>query len=158
MAQTFQLDTFQEDVARITADVFQTMLGVEVHPDPSPPPSTRSAQLVTAAVYFAGQWKGALLVECTVGQALHFTARLFGAGVPECINDDVRDAAGELANMIAGNLKSVLPGGVSLSMPSVVEGQDYTLKVCGGNLSTRLRFQSPLGVFSVILVEVLAEA
>ena len=158
MAQSFQLETFQEDVARITADVFQTMLGVEVQPDRSPLPSARSAQLATSAVYFAGQWKGAVLVECTVGQALQFAARLFGSVVPEYINDDVRDAVGELANMIAGNLKSVLPGGVSLSMPSVVEGQDYTLKVCGGNLSTRLRFQSPLGAFSVILVEVLAEA
>jgi len=43
-------------------------------------------------------------------------------------DEDVRDALGELANMLAGNLKSVLPSGVVLSMPSVIEGSDYSLR------------------------------
>jgi chemotaxis protein CheX len=95
---------------------------------------------VTAAVYFAGDWKGAVLIECSPQQAFEITARLLGSTAPRAMDEDVRDALGELANMVAGNLKSVLPRGVGISMPSVVEGTDYSLKVCGGNLSTRLRF------------------
>jgi chemotaxis protein CheX len=156
MEQTFQIETFQQDVSRIAADVFQTMLSLEIWPDSSA--SDPPGEVVTAAVYFAGDWKGAVLIECTTGQAFEFTARLFSSAPPTHMNDDVRDALGELANMVAGNLKSVLPGGVGISMPSVVEGKNYSLKICGGNLSTRLRFQSSSGPFAVILVEMLGEA
>lgn len=156
MEQTFQIETFQEDVSRIAADVFQTMLSLEIWPDSSA--ADLPVEVVTAAVYFAGDWKGAVLIECTTGQAFDFTARLFSSAPPTRMNDDVRDALGELANMVAGNLKSVLPGGVGISMPSVVEGKNYSLKICGGNLSTRLRFQSSSGPFAVILVEMLGEA
>ncbi len=156
MEQIFQPETFQEDVSRIATDVFQTMLSLEIWPDSSA--TDLPVEVVTAAVYFAGDWKGAVLIECTASQAFDFTARLFSSAPPTRMNDDVRDALGELANMVAGNLKSVLPGGVGISMPSVVEGKNYSLKICGGNLSTRLRFQSPLGPFAITLVEMLGEA
>jgi len=55
----------------------------------------------------------------------------------------VRDALGELANMLAGNLKSVLPSGVVLSMPSVIEGSDYSLRICGKRLIERCRSGAP---------------
>ena len=157
MKQTFQIETFQEDAGRIAVDVFQTMLSLDIWLDDTAS-SDLPVEVATAAVYFAGEWKGAVLIECTTSQAFDFTARLFSSAPPTSMNDDVRDALGELANMVAGNLKSVLPGGVGISMPSVVEGKNYSLKICGGNLSTRLRFQSPLGPFSLILVEVLNEA
>jgi chemotaxis protein CheX len=157
MQQAFQIETFREDAGRIAMDVFRTMLSLDVWPDEAAA-ADLPVEIATAAVYFAGEWKGAVLIECTTSQAFDFTARLFSSAPPTSMSDDVRDALGELANMVAGNLKSVLPGGVDISMPSVVEGKNYSLKVCGGNLSTRLRFQSPLGAFSLILVEVLNEA
>ena len=63
-----------------------------------------------------------------------------GIALPAAIDDDVRDVMGELANMVAGNLKSLLPRGVDLSMPSVVEGSDYALRVCGVNAVERTDF------------------
>jgi len=39
---------------------------------------------------------------------------------------DVHDGLGEIANMIAGNLKPLLPPGVTLSMPSVIAGADHS--------------------------------
>jgi len=55
--------------------------------------------------------------------------------------------------MIAGNLKPVLPPGVALSMPTLVEGTDYALRILGGNLAGMLAFYSPGGVFWVTLIE-----
>jgi CheY-specific phosphatase CheX len=37
-------------------------------------------------------------------------------------DDDVDDAMGELANVLGGNLKALLPEGSSLTLPSVAEG------------------------------------
>jgi chemotaxis protein CheX len=69
--------------------------------------------------------------------------------------DDVRDVLGELANMVAGNLKSLLPKGVDLSIPTVVEGRDYSLHVCGGNIVERSIFTGSAGDFCVTVIELL---
>jgi len=153
MAATFPLNVYREDLDRVVESVFETMLNTALQPAPE---SWRpAANTLTAAVYFAGAWKGAVLIECTRGQARHFASRLTAAEPDGAIpDDDVRDALGELANMLAGSLKSVLPHGVGLSMPSVVEGADYSLRVCGGNLSERSAFACEAGTFGVTMIEV----
>ena len=105
-----------------------------------------------------GLWNGAVLLECSPAQACSFTQLLLSVDRPTAVNDDVRDALGELANMLAGNLKSVLPRGVSLSVPSITVGTDYTLRICGGNMVERLGFSGPDGVFWVTLVEIATSA
>ena len=76
-----------------------------------------------------------------------------GVPTPAVVDSDVRDSIGELANMIAGNLKAILPSEAMLSMPSVVEGKDFALSVIGGNTSSRLTFASPHGPIAVTLVQ-----
>lgn len=69
--------------------------------------------------------------------------------------DDARDGLGEMTNVIAGNLKPVLPPGVGLSIPSVVQGSDYSLRIWGGNLFETLCFDGGSGPFRITLVEAL---
>jgi chemotaxis protein CheX len=68
---------------------------------------------------------------------------------PDTVDDDVRDALGELANMIGGNLKSVMATDVRLSMPSVIDGTNYELRVCGSGVHQRIGFQFDGGEFCV---------
>ena len=152
MPETSRLDAYKEDLARIAHDIFDTMLGVEVQPAELDWRPARDR--LTGAVYLAGAWRGAVLLECDRGQAYYFANRLMAVPMPEEVNDDVRDTMGELANMLGGNLKAVLPRGVVLSMPSVVEGSDYSLRVCGGNaVVERAAYRSPAGVFWITLAE-----
>ena len=147
-----RIDTYLEDLGRITHDIFDTMLGIDV--EPTAREWQPAKERLTGAVYLAGSWRGAVLFECGHAEARHFTSQLMSLPVPEEVNDDVRDTMGELANMIGGNLKSVLPHGVVLSMPSVVEGSDYSLRICGGNAAVqRLAYASAEGAFWVTLVE-----
>ena len=152
MPETLRIDQYKEDLGRIAHDIFETMLGIEVEPAGQERPPARDQ--LTGAVYLAGAWRGAVMLECDRNQAYHFTNRLMSVPLPGEVNDDVRDTMGELANMLGGNLKSVLPRGVVLSMPSVVEGADYSLRVCGGNsVVERAAYRWPEGVFWVTLVE-----
>jgi CheY-specific phosphatase CheX len=157
MAATFPLDVYRADLARVVESVFQTMLNIEV--EPAAALWQPAANMLTAGIYFAGDWKGALLLECGRDQARAFAGRLMpvepGATIPE---DDVRDSLGEIASMLAGSLKSVLPPGVGLSMPSVVEGADYSLRICGGNLAERAAFLSDAGLFWVTMIELVETA
>jgi len=156
MPEPFSLDVYRNDLASIVQSVFQTMMDLEVAVCEAP--WTHAGNTITAAVHFVGQWRGATLVECDAPQACQFAARFMGIALPAMIDDDVRDAMGELANMVAGNLKSVLPHGVDLSMPSVVEGSDYSLRVCGAKAVERMTFSSAVGNFRITLIELLQPA
>ena len=146
-----ELENHKQAASDVVREIFSTMLHIDARlleegtPEPSDHP-------VVACVHFAGPWKGALLLGCGPEQAAAFAAGLVGIEPPDEVNDDVRDAIGEITNMIAGNLKSMFPAGTQLSAHSVVEGKSFTLKVCGGNDSMQLGFDSDRGPFSVTLV------
>lgn len=136
---------------QMVRDVFNSMLGsdawvidaaegVRVYP-------------VVAAVYFAGGWRGAVLLSLEHTLAFSVTETLMGVERPAAVDADVRDAIGEVAHMIAGNLKPILAADVALSAPTVVEGSDFQVNIIGPNAASRLDFSSPDGAFSVTLVQ-----
>jgi chemotaxis protein CheX len=139
------------DLAQIVESVFGTMLSLEV--SESGTPWFPGADRLTSAVHLAGDWSGAVLLECDQRQACLFAGRFLSLDPPETVDDVVRDLLGELANMIGGNLKCVLTRGViRLSMPSVVDGSDYTLRICGAAFRRRTSFQCAAGTFWVTVL------
>jgi chemotaxis protein CheX len=148
-----QLETYRQAAINVVSDVFSTMLATAAA-QAAGPAGAAGAHTVVGAVYFAGEWRGAVLLQCEPPQAFEFTSLSMGIRKPDGVNDDVRDAIGEIAHMIAGNLKSALPANTALSMPSVVEGAGFTLKVLGGNSSLPIYFSSDRGPFSLTLVQV----
>jgi chemotaxis protein CheX len=138
------------ELAQIVESIFGTMLNLEL--DRVRAPCLPSADRVTAAVHLAGEWNGALLIECDQEQARRFTGRFLSLDPPDTVDDLVRDALGELANMIGGNLKCVLTHGIRLSMPAVVDGADYSLRVCGAEVRERLAFHCAEGVFWITVL------
>jgi chemotaxis protein CheX len=147
----FPIACYRESVAQIAGTVFETMLGLSI--DPVEGGGALPAGSLTAAVYYAGTWRGVLLLECSPEQGADWAARYMQLAPPLSI-DDVRDGVGEVANVIAGNLKALLPSGVGLSIPSVVQGSDYSVRICGGNLVEHMSFASSGGAFRITLVEV----
>lgn len=153
MNAIFPIEPYRAGIVEITQTVFETMLGTTAHPvaeviDKVPP-------ALTAAVYYAGDWKGALLLQCSLEQAIDWTSRLMSLPPSPALNDDVKDGLGELAIVLAGNLKAILPRGVGLSIPSVVEGTDYSLRICRSNPFEMLNFEDSIGPFRITLIEVL---
>ena len=116
-------------------------------------PWSDSRHCVVGTTHFGGEWKGALRFECRTREAAAFTSQLVGIAPPQTVNHEVRDAIGEIANMIAGNVKPILPTGAVLSGNTVVEGSRFTLKVCGGDQSIRFEFAAR-GPFTVTLFHI----
>lgn len=139
----------KHDLEAVVGSVFSTMMGMDAWPSESPCPG--SAGLLTAAVYLTGQWEGAVFVHCYPPQACEFAGRFVGIPPPETIDDDVRDVMGELANMVAGNLKCTLCPGIRISVPSVVDGCGYSLHVCGGHVFCQAGFHTDGGPLWITL-------
>jgi chemotaxis protein CheX len=112
-------------------DVFTTMVGVEdLLPLPlQVDPKTHFSDCITAMVGFAGLFNGLVSLHVTQKLALSFTSSMIGMEVSE-LNEDVSDALGEIANMIAGSFKHHLSKDgheVRLSTPSVITGKEYVI-------------------------------
>ena len=85
---------------------------------------------VTSCVQIDGAWQGAVVLQCPLTLARTLTAAMFQADTaPEL--DEVHDALGELANMLGGNVKALLPGPSRISLPAVAVGSDYQMSVVG---------------------------
>ncbi len=144
------VEVVPSELAQIVESVFATMLSLEVSRGEMPWFS--SADRVTAAVHLAGEWNGAVLLECSHGQACRFASRFLSMDSLDTVDDVVRDVLGELANMIGGNLKCVLTRGIRLSMPLVIDGNDYSLRICGGKVRERLAFDCTEGPFWITVL------
>jgi chemotaxis protein CheX len=86
---------------------------------------------VTAVVGFGGVFTGACVLRCGVRSACRIASGLTG-GHFDVVDDTVKDAIGEIANMVAGTWKGRAPelaAHCDLSVPAVITGRDYRLRV-----------------------------
>jgi chemotaxis protein CheX len=120
-----------------TAEVFSTMLGMEVTPAPihtdRASPSVNDG--VMAFVGVAGPWMGNGIISCSATFACRLCAT-FLMTEASAVNEEVLDAVGEIANMVIGNFKTVAEGVVgplNLSVPTVIYGRNFTSKSLGNN-------------------------
>ena len=150
MPTELTVEILPSDLAQIVESVFETMLGLKANECEAPWFPSRDR--LTAAVHLSGDWNGAVLMECDRWQACRFAGCYLSMDTPGIVDDVVRDVLGELANMIGGNLKCLLTPRIQLSMPSVVDGSDYGLRVCGAKVRERLAFQCTEGPFWVTVL------
>jgi chemotaxis protein CheX len=108
-------------------------------------------QSITGMVGLAGTHKGVLAVHFPRQVALDVTSNFLGMDV-EDMNEDVQDAIGEIANMLGGNLKTILSDrgrDIHLSLPSTIFGDEYSFSSQADVDQLLLSFQAPAGMFYV---------
>jgi chemotaxis protein CheX len=125
---------FDAEIEDIVKAIWSTLVDVPIQPGGGAGPSDDST--VTGIVNIDGAWRGAVLVRCPLALASLVTAAMF-QGDEDPTLEEVRDALGELANMVAGNIKALLPGPSAISLPTVAFGSQYEISVVGtGTLAT----------------------
>lgn len=104
---------------------------------------------ITGLIGLAGTHKGVLAIHIPHPVALAITSSFLGIEVNE-INEDVEDAVGELANMLGGNVKTVLTENgrdIELSLPSTISGASYNFQPSKDVQKVVVRFSTAHGPF-----------
>ncbi len=84
---------------------------------------------LSAFVQIMGDWQGLAVVCVSQALARRATGSMFDMP-PEAVEPEmVRDAMGEMANVIGGAIKAGIVGTKSLSLPTVVQGEDHSVYV-----------------------------
>ncbi|OLF06895.1 chemotaxis protein CheX [Actinophytocola xanthii] len=76
---------------------------------------------LSASVAIMGAFEGHVIVQCTTQASRDVASVLFEMPTEEVSEAEIGDALGELANVLGGNLKSMLPGPSTMSLPRVAE-------------------------------------
>ncbi|GAA2356161.1 chemotaxis protein CheX [Dactylosporangium salmoneum] len=115
----------EEDLKVIAEQVWSSYLDLDGASPLVPYPPEKPETDVTASVSVTGAWRGHVLVSCSEPAAKNVAAALLGIDFDDVAEEDVADALGELANIIGGNVKSLLPEPCALSLPHVhVDGSN----------------------------------
>jgi chemotaxis protein CheX len=138
------------------SEVFETMLGtVCERADPElVAAGATAAESVTAVVGFGGILSGACVISCGEMSGRRMTALMTGLAF-ESVDETVKDAIGEICNMLAGAWKSHVPelaANCGLSVPAVITGSDYNLHVQAPEFRLRHAYRSGDITFEVTVV------
>jgi len=134
-----------------TTNVFKTMVKTPIRPG-KPCLCDGSKRLnrlcpLSAVIAMSGAANGVVVMCLTPRVALTMASAL--AGKPfEKVDEEVRDALGEIVNMIAGSAKKDLPGGlVTISTPRVVDTEQVAFPE--GRPAISIPFDTGVGRFIV---------
>jgi chemotaxis protein CheX len=110
--------SYDEALEQIAQSVLATMLEIEsFRGDDS---TAAEAGEIGSHVAIRGAYDGDVFLHFAPELARASAAAMFKLPPDQVTAEDMRDVATELANMIGGNLKSVLPGPSRLSLPTFI--------------------------------------
>ncbi len=141
-----------DDIVSISENVLGTMMQFDVS-------GTNLVDLpehdqVTGCVQISGEWTGAVLLRTTMDFATQAAANLLALPREEVQPEDRQDAMAELANMIGGNVKSILPGPSYLSLPSVAIGKEFDFRLHGTTVVCQVPMLSAGEPFHVVVSQI----
>lgn len=134
----------EEDVAELTRAIWETVLGLAVEG-----PFDREADQLdlSLSVDISGSWEGTVSLAMPQSLAVSAAAAMLAVPEEDVPPAELRDAVGELANMLGGNVKGILPGLNRLSLPRVERIEE--VGAVGAVEARRLWFESGGKSFSV---------
>jgi chemotaxis protein CheX len=103
----------------IIEETWTSTLGFQV--DRAESDEITGTDALTVCVKITGAWDGELRLDCAIPLARSIASTIFQVEAENPGSDDILDALSELTHIIGGNLKTLLPQPVTLSLPSVPE-------------------------------------
>jgi chemotaxis protein CheX len=130
-----------DDIIQLVDMIWSTTLGIEARPSGGMDRSKWTLPAVEAQVHITGTWQGVVVLHASEGLATRIAQRMFNLGDRSPRAEDKLDAFGEIANITGGNIKGLLSeGDAHLSLPAVVQGMDYSVRVPGSHQLGRYEF------------------
>lgn len=112
--------TIDEAILRqVVDDVCSGMLGLEM--ERSEEFNCEGIDALSAIIRISGSWDSMVQVLTPRKTAIAIASTMFAISKDELSEAEIRDAVGEIVNIVGGNLKGIVEGVSSLSLPCVGE-------------------------------------
>jgi chemotaxis protein CheX len=144
------MTVLEQDIRDVTESVWSNMLNATAEPRSFSTGALRGP-IWTGSVRMTGAWEGAVTIHCSHDLARAAAVALFALDSCEPSEEEVRDALGELANVVGGNIKALLPGPTDLSLPRVDTSERSPVTLDGEGPGCTVWFASHGETFAVTL-------
>jgi len=114
----------ENDLAEMVEQVWMSYLDPEGVSPLIPTYDENQPSEVHSSVSITGSWTGHVVYASSTAAARRAAAAFLALETDEVSQDDLADVLGELANIVGGNVKAMLPPGALLSLPQVVLAPD----------------------------------
>jgi chemotaxis protein CheX len=141
------------DIHQITQSIWKSVLGFDVQSRSLAEVPLQEEHTLASCVQITGAWEGAVALQCSTQLARQVAGAMFNIAPENASIEEIQDALGELINMTGGNIKALLAEPCLLSLPTVVEGSNYTLRIPGSVLVSQVAFSYQGLPFLVTLLE-----
>jgi len=111
----------------------------------------RTSAEISGIIGLGGEVRGSAIISFPLGIALKVASAMFMEELTE-INDDVKDAVGEFANIVIGNARNKLVDSglsVTISTPTIIVGIDHKISHPLNIPFLVIPFKTELGIFQV---------
>jgi CheY-specific phosphatase CheX len=140
-------------VINANAQFWEQMLAMTLEAIPPAEGFCLGAGHVMGIVRMSGVWKGRIEVRMAGGLAYTATAAMMMQAQDTVVEADVLDATKEIANMIAGTIKSSLPRPCSMTVPEAVMNGEGFCRRAKGDDTLEVVFRHAAGEMMVRVVE-----
>lgn len=141
----------EEQICTLTNLVWTTVLKTDVKLVDTPG-TLGGGKYVAAKVDVIGSWNGSVTVGCSYALARRTAGKMFDMPAEAISPEELRDAVGEVANILGGNVKTLIAGKCRLSLPSVSEVEDQSVFAVSEKHRMNVWFESEGERFVVQLV------
>ena len=125
-------NNLNKSLIKATGEILQAMIGADVSCKLPVERHIKDTDSETSVIItFLGSPSGAVTLKCSTKFASMIAEEMLGVPVDEG-SDEMKDAIGELLNMIVGNAKAhYSPEGdpFKISVPTTILGSDYTIHI-----------------------------
>lgn len=147
-----QLDETQ--MREVVESVWLSTVGLSISPTVNEsPPAAEFDRFLFGQAQISGAYTGVVTITCPRPLARQAMSIMCDVDQDSLTESEIRDALGEVTNMISGNVKSLLPGPSSLSLPIVGDNFNDGLSVEGSKLVKRVAFDCLGDLLVVTLAE-----
>ncbi len=131
-------EDISKDIVSVTKTLFETMIMLDLKFNSATlTTETHIKSDVAAMVSFMGKYHGIVGLFCSEKFSLKIASSMLMEEMPD-FTSEVVDAVGELSNMIAGNVKTIITdnyGEMELSIPMILVANDKTREDDNGKLT-----------------------
>ena len=117
---SLEVEVHENDLAEMVEQVWMSYLDPEGVNPLIPTYDENQSSEVHSSVSITGSWTGHIVYASSTVAAQRAAAAFLAMEPDEVSPEDLSDVLGELANIVGGNVKAMLPPGCFLSLPQVV--------------------------------------
>jgi chemotaxis protein CheX len=115
-APTTEIALDSDALHGIAVEIWSAYLGLDLSSPLTPIPNPGPLEVV-ASISVTGAWDGHVVVSASERAGIAIAAAMLALDLDDVTDADLLDAAGELVNVVGGNVKTLLPQPSLLSLP-----------------------------------------